>query len=487
MKSSALLALLVALFSLASLATAQTPSLDGLWDATVKIQNPKDGSVLVVPFRFELSGDPANIKGSFFNGDERVTSTGGRFSDGVLLLNFDHYASRLEAKLDNGVLAGKYGNPARALYDFSAQPHVTAAAGSGKAPNIDGQWEIEVESPKGEHAWRLIVKQSGTDVSAAILRVDGDTGTLTGAYADGKFLLSHFSGARPGILEIVPQPDGSLQLTQKSSNGPARTLTAWRPADARAKGLPAPTDPSQHTRVKGPSQPFQFSFPDEPQGHEAAQRREGIVHRVHRPIGGRGGRGSPTGRIHDSEARFLAFHVSAGLGRRSRLVGTGRRERGISRLLAAPRRPRAPRRRGLSSSQATPIPGAYRPRACRMCSRARRRSAGSPQLEEIRERSRVLVGVEEFTLKNPPPFVPSILMATWDATGPTAICWSFIVAFSVTGLPLSSFTGWFPESIFGLSYSVASTVDTVGYAEKVCGMPWLTRTTARTSESGSRM
>jgi thiol-disulfide isomerase/thioredoxin len=262
MKSSALLALLVALFSLASLATAQTPSLDGLWDATVKIQNPKDGSVLVVPFRFELSGDPANIKGSFFNGDERVTSTGGRFSDGVLLLNFDHYASRLEAKLDNGVLAGKYGNPARALYDFSAQPHVTAAAGSGKAPNIDGQWEIEVESPKGEHAWRLIVKQSGTEVSAAILRVDGDTGTLTGAYADGKFLLSHFSGARPGILEIVPQPDGSLQLTQKSSNGPARTLTAWRPADARAKGLPAPADPSQHTRVKGPSQPFQFSFPD---------------------------------------------------------------------------------------------------------------------------------------------------------------------------------------------------------------------------------
>ena len=32
---------------------------------------------------------------------------------------------------------------------------------------------------------------------AAILRVDGDTGALTGSYKDGKFLLGHFSGARP--------------------------------------------------------------------------------------------------------------------------------------------------------------------------------------------------------------------------------------------------------------------------------------------------
>jgi thiol-disulfide isomerase/thioredoxin len=73
--------------------------------------------------------------------------------------------------------------------------------------------------------------------------------------------LSHFSGARPGLLEIVPQQDGSLQVTQRSASA-VKTLTAWRPADARAKGLRSPTDPSQHTRVKDPSQPFQFSFPD---------------------------------------------------------------------------------------------------------------------------------------------------------------------------------------------------------------------------------
>jgi thiol-disulfide isomerase/thioredoxin len=35
-----------------------------------------------------------------------------------------------------------------------------------------------------------------------------------------------------------------------------------RSAEARAKGLPEPTDPSRHTSVKDPTQPFPFSFPD---------------------------------------------------------------------------------------------------------------------------------------------------------------------------------------------------------------------------------
>ena len=57
-----------------------------------------------------------------------------------------------------------------------------------------------MDSKKGERAWRLIVSQTGAEVSAAILRVDGDTGMLTGRFqADGTFLLSHFSGARPAL------------------------------------------------------------------------------------------------------------------------------------------------------------------------------------------------------------------------------------------------------------------------------------------------
>jgi len=114
-----------------------------------------------------------------------------------------------------------------------------------------------VKSSKGELAWHFIVRQSGAEVSAAILRVDGDTGTLTGSYRDGKFVLSHFSGARPSLVEVTPQPDGTLEVVQ---NG--RQMIATRPAEARAKGLPGPTDPFQHTTVKDPAEPFHFQGVD---------------------------------------------------------------------------------------------------------------------------------------------------------------------------------------------------------------------------------
>jgi thiol-disulfide isomerase/thioredoxin len=238
-------------FAFAPAAMAQP--LAGLWDATVVVNG------LEIPFKMEFGGQGSNVHGSFFNGDEKVTSTTGRFEDGKLVLNFDHYATKLNATLRDGALEGRYtGGRGAADYPFHAVQHPASTASKTNAPSIDGMWEIEVKSPKGESAWRFIVRQTGADVSAAILRIDGDTGTLTGSYKDGNFLLSHFSGARPSIYEVTPQADGSLEILQNGKN----KLIAYRPAEARAKGLPEPTNPDQHTRVRDPGEPFRFSFPD---------------------------------------------------------------------------------------------------------------------------------------------------------------------------------------------------------------------------------
>jgi thiol-disulfide isomerase/thioredoxin len=91
--------------------------------------------------------------------------------------------------------------------------------------------------------------------------VDGDTGTLSGNYKDGKFVLSHFTGERPFYVEVTPRSDGSLQL-QIASLHDTQTLMALRPADARARNLAPPDDPTQHTKLKDPTQPLRFSFPD---------------------------------------------------------------------------------------------------------------------------------------------------------------------------------------------------------------------------------
>src|SRR5271165_4073128 len=196
--------LLLAAAFIAVAPAAMAQSLAGRWDATVTVNG------LDIPFRFDISGDGAAVKGTFFNGDVRFNSTGGRADNGSLTLNWDYYASRYAA--------------------------VHEEAG---APKIGGNWIIPTKSPKGESAWHFIVNQKGSDVSAAILRIDGDTGAVTGSYTNGKFVLSHFSGTRPLLLEVTPQPDGSLAILQNKKT----ELTAVRAEQADAKGVAKPTDP----------------------------------------------------------------------------------------------------------------------------------------------------------------------------------------------------------------------------------------------------
>ena len=148
-------------------------------------------------------------------------------------------------------------------YPFHARRHVPKVATSeANVPAIAGNWEIPYESSKGEKSWRFIVHQKGADVSASILRVDGDTGTLTGTFKDGKVTLSHFSGSRPIRLDVSLAKDGTLEIVPGGAYVQKQKLIAYRPADARKKGLPEPTDADRHTTIKDPKEPFKFLFPD---------------------------------------------------------------------------------------------------------------------------------------------------------------------------------------------------------------------------------
>jgi len=253
-KLSTLFGVLLTLVALPQHAAAQP--VNGLWDATVVVNN----GALEIPFRFELSGSGPNVKGSFFNGDDKTTSTSGSLENGRLTLNFDELGTRLEATLKDGRLEGQYSRGTRgAPYPFAAKRFTPVTAGDTNVPSIAGLWNVQVgKSSKGEAAWQLIVRQAGAEVSAVILRIDGDTGTLTGTFRDGKFALSHFSGARPLRLELTPATDGTLAVVQNTD----KPLTALRAEQADAKGLPKPSDPTRFTSVKDPTEPFRFSFPD---------------------------------------------------------------------------------------------------------------------------------------------------------------------------------------------------------------------------------
>ncbi len=238
-----------------SAGTASAQAVDspvGRWDGTVLVNN------IEIPFQFEIGGTAAQLTGSFFDGDLRSESTAGRFENGAVSLSFDQYGSRLDAVLRDGVLEGKYDRGTRgAGYVFKARRALPTST-DATAPSIAGTWIIPTNSSKGEKAFRFIARQNGSAVSAAILRVDGDTGTLSVSYRKGTFVLSHFSGVRPLLLEVTLTSDGTLSVLQNKQT----TLKAVREAEARKAALPEPTDSEAHTRAKDPSSPLVLSFPD---------------------------------------------------------------------------------------------------------------------------------------------------------------------------------------------------------------------------------
>jgi len=238
----------------------------GLWDATVRVKEA------VIPFRIQFSGSADHVKATYFDGERPVNaSTDGALSNGVLQIDFPSYDTWLNAKLDNGVLHGTIGK-----LPFEAHRHVRAVTAPAKAPSIAGVWEIPIDvNAKGEKAWRLVVTQKTTGVYTTILRVDGDTGTIggayeDGAYSDGSFKLSRFAGERPTALTITPQADGSLSLVL-TDNGSPKTLKAYRPTEARRLGLAEPTDPTKQTSVANSAERFIFSGADLATGKEVAQ------------------------------------------------------------------------------------------------------------------------------------------------------------------------------------------------------------------------
>jgi thiol-disulfide isomerase/thioredoxin len=257
----------------AAIATAQSTntsdSVDGRWNASL-IQNG-----MVIPFRLDISGSGPAVKGTFYDGFKPYDgTTSGTFQNGKLVLNAEHYLTTITATLDNGQLKGTVIAQSRTgstQYGFQASRYVASAAASVNAPSIAGSWEIPLDTPssKGEKAFRFIVQQNGPDVAASILRVDGDTGAYSGTYKDGKWLLSHFDGSRPGVIEVSLTKEGTLEILQftgppgnAATEGGTTRLVAYRPDMARARGFPEPENYETHTTVRDPNEKFVFNFPD---------------------------------------------------------------------------------------------------------------------------------------------------------------------------------------------------------------------------------
>lgn len=269
----------VAVLASGSVGAIAGQKLDGRWDAQLVRGDT------VIPFRLDLSGSGPTLKGTLYDGFRPYeNTTSASFKDGRLTLNIEHYLTTISAKLEGGRLVGTVvaqNRENRADYDFVATRHVDVPVTAADVPSIAGSWEIPLDAPssKGEKAFRFIVDQKGAEVAASILRVDGDTGAYSGTWRDGKWLLSHFDGSRPGVIVVTPAADGTLEIQQGANRPPsnegdeaygnsapdgryASRLVAYRTEVARAKGFPEPANYLTHTTARDPNEKFTFNFKD---------------------------------------------------------------------------------------------------------------------------------------------------------------------------------------------------------------------------------
>jgi len=105
---------------------------------------------------------------------------------------------------------------------------------------------------RGE-AFRFIVQQHGAEVAASILRVDGDTGAYSGTYRDGKWVLSHFDGSRPGLIEVSLADDGTLEIHQNGGRPRPAAASASSAAGEQTTAPASSTSSNQYGEQPGAS------------------------------------------------------------------------------------------------------------------------------------------------------------------------------------------------------------------------------------------
>lgn len=234
------------------LAYGQT--LTGLWDATVIA----DG--VHVPFRMKLAQKGTSAQGTLYDGPIEYKSDSGTFEGGKLHLHWNITNADMDVTLQSGELKGKYvtrrSNTKLLTKEIIAKRAVPAME-NAKAASVAGRWTLKAGDNDPKNVWAITIEQRGLDISGAIERLDGDSGTLTGTIKDHTLVMSHFSGIRPAVLRGELMPDGSLKLIYNEK----LAMTGLRADAARASGV-APINPTQFTKVKNPDQPFPFSFPD---------------------------------------------------------------------------------------------------------------------------------------------------------------------------------------------------------------------------------
>ena len=174
-----------------------------------------------LPFGLELeAGEAGEWRAFILNGSERIAIPRIELSGWELLLEIDHYDSRLRATIsdDGRRLDGEWkkrrGKHRWGVMPFHATagdtPRFTPLEGAKRSIPVAGRWAVHFESDVSPAVALLASGPAGTTVTGTILTTIGDYRYLAGSIEGGRLRLSVFDGAHAFLFDARFQGDGTL-------------------------------------------------------------------------------------------------------------------------------------------------------------------------------------------------------------------------------------------------------------------------------------
>ena len=224
------LCLVAVLMNIGSLATAQT-DIARVWQCGIECPGGP------IEFRLRISESNGRLKADVLNGKEEIPVPSVTFNEKQLIVDFEHYDSKITAAHDGEKLKGKWrkrrGKDEWVEMKFQASPEPGGSAlTETDISDYFGKWLVRFG--KSEDPAVAIFKKGSVGRS----RVEGTFLTTTGDYrylagnSRKDFRLSCFDGAHAFLFTAKLQEDGTLKGDFWSSNTWHETWTAKRDANA---------------------------------------------------------------------------------------------------------------------------------------------------------------------------------------------------------------------------------------------------------------
>lgn len=224
---------------------------EGRWDARIECPGGD------IRFGLELNRKADRLSGFLINGSERIPVPAVSFEDGSLVLDIEHYDSKVRMNLIDGKFAGEWTK--RRGVDMWSTLKISASRGVNNqllqsSQRFVGRWEVGFSSSDDPAV--AIFTAHKDRIEGTFLTTTGDYRYLVGGVRNGKLELSCFDGGHAFLFRGELDDDGSITGDFWSSNTWHETWTA--------KKNPKAMLPNSFTQTVSPSgsDSNSLSFPD---------------------------------------------------------------------------------------------------------------------------------------------------------------------------------------------------------------------------------